>query len=295
MLPHYITQEKLHRFIAMSLEEDIGTGDHSSSACIPASALHHFSVIAKAPGVLAGVELAVAILHYLDKKICIEICKQDGETIDVGETIMHIQGATLMVLQAERLLLNCMQRMSGIATYTRKLRNIIHAVNPHTRLLDTRKTTPNFRMIEKWSVKIGGGENHRMGLYDLIMLKDNHIDTAGGITQAICRTQTYLKEKRYHQLNIEVETRNLQEVEETINAGGIYCIMLDNMPIPVMQKAVAMIAGRYKTEASGNINEKTIASVAACGVDYISVGTLTHSAKSIDISLSKRSEYGEKK
>ncbi|GAB3824793.1 carboxylating nicotinate-nucleotide diphosphorylase [Pontibacter rugosus] len=207
---------------------------------------------------------------------------QDGAGIKKGDVAFTVKGKAQSILTAERLVLNCMQRMSGIASYTHYLSSLIEGTG--AKLLDTRKTTPNFRMMEKWAVVIGGGHNHRYGLYDMVMLKDNHVDYAGGIREAITATQQYLKNKG-KDLKIEVETRTLQEVQEALETGGIHRIMLDNMSTDMMREAVAMIGGKYETEASGGITDETIRAVAECGVDYISVGALTHSIKSIDLSL----------
>jgi nicotinate-nucleotide pyrophosphorylase (carboxylating) len=280
--PHYLTPAAIQRFIQSALAEDIGDGDHSSLASVPASASRQARLLIKDTGVLAGIELAPLIFHTVDPGLVITPMLVDGTTVKHGDIGLTVSGKAQSILQAERLVLNCMQRMSGIATYTRQMVNLI--AHTHARLLDTRKTTPNFRLMEKWAVAIGGGQNHRFGLFDMVMLKDNHLDYAGGVTQAITATHRYLKETGKN-LQIVVETRNLKEVEEVLRIGGVTRIMLDNMPPEKMREAIALIDGRFPTEASGGITEHTIVAVAESGVDYISVGALTHSVKSLDISL----------
>ncbi len=282
MKPPYITQAFLDQFIASALQEDVGDGDHSSLAAIAADQESKARLLIKQDGVLAGVELADAIFKAIDKDLKIEYFKADGDLVKKGEEGFVVTGNTQSILKAERLVLNCMQRMSGIATKTHQLNQLIRHTS--ARLLDTRKTTPNFRLLEKWAVAIGGGQNHRIGLYDLIMLKDNHIDFAGGIAQAIQATKSYLQSTN-RSLRIEVETRSIDEVQQVLNEGGIDIIMLDNMSPQLMKEAVGLIDGRYETEASGGITGETIAAVAESGVDYISVGALTHSYESIDLSL----------
>lgn len=282
MKPPYITQAFLDQFISSALSEDVGDGDHSSLASIPANQTSSARLLIKQNGVLAGVKLADAIFMAIDKDLKVEYIKSDGDLVKKGEAAFVVTGNTRSILKAERLVLNCMQRMSGIATKTHKLNQLISHTS--AKLLDTRKTTPNFRLLEKWAVSIGGGKNHRIGLYDLIMLKDNHIDFAGGIAQAIKATQAYLTSTG-RDLRIEVETRSLDEVEEALNIGGIDIIMLDNMSPDLMKSAVELIDGQVETEASGGITEETIAAVAESGVDFISVGALTHSYESIDLSL----------
>jgi nicotinate-nucleotide pyrophosphorylase (carboxylating) len=280
--PTYLTEKSISDFIAMALAEDIGDGDHSSLASIPGDAQNQARLLVKGDGILAGVELAGYIFNAVDPTLQVEVLLQDGATIKYGDVALTVKGKAQSILTAERLVLNCMQRMSGIATYTHHLTELIKGTG--AKLLDTRKTTPNFRIMEKWAVVIGGGHNHRFGLFDMIILKDNHVDYAGGIKEAIVATQQYLQEKG-KDLRIEVETRNLNEVRQAIETGGIHRIMLDNMTPEMMREAVAMIGGKFETEASGGITETTIRSVAECGVDYISVGALTHSIKSIDLSL----------
>ncbi|WP_460925881.1 carboxylating nicotinate-nucleotide diphosphorylase [Pontibacter brevis] len=282
MRPTYLTEENIREFIARALAEDIGDGDHSSLAAIPADAQNQARLLIKGDGILAGVELATIIFNAVDPGLQVEVLLQDGAKVKYGDIGLTVKGKAQSILTAERLVLNCMQRMSGIATYTNSLLQLIEGTG--ARLLDTRKTTPNFRMMEKWAVVIGGGHNHRFGLYDMVMLKDNHVDYAGGIREAITATHRYLQEKG-KDLKIEVETRNLQEVKEALETGGIHRIMLDNMKPETMREAVNMIGGRYEVEASGGITETTIRAVAETGVDYISVGALTHSMKSLDISL----------
>ncbi|QHL88080.1 carboxylating nicotinate-nucleotide diphosphorylase [Nibribacter ruber] len=278
----YLTQESIQAFIRQALQEDVADGDHSSLAAIPASATNQAKLLVKDEGILAGVELAVAIFKEVDPTLRVEVLLQDGTPIKHGDVALTVHGKAQSILTAERLVLNCMQRMSGIATYTQSIVKLIEGTG--TRLLDTRKTTPNFRMMEKWAVLIGGGTNHRFGLFDMIMLKDNHVDYAGGIKPAIEATHAYLK-KLGKDLKIEVETRNIEEVREALEVGGIHRIMLDNFPVEKLKEAVDLIGGRVEVEASGGITEKTIRTVAETGVDFISVGALTHSNRSLDLSL----------
>jgi nicotinate-nucleotide pyrophosphorylase (carboxylating) len=280
--PAYITEDFLRHFIASALKEDIGDGDHSSLAAIPEDAKSRARLLVKDTGILAGVELAWKIFHTVDKDLMVEVNLADGSEIKPGDIVCTVSGASRSILAAERLVLNVMQRMSGIATQTRNLVNLIKGTK--SQLLDTRKTTPNFRLPEKWAVVIGGGHNHRIGLFDMIMLKDNHIDMAGGIKEAINRTNDYLRATG-KKLKIEIETRNLEEVKTVLAVGNVDIIMLDNMNTATMKEAVTLIGGKYKTEASGGITEGNIRSVAECGVDYISIGALTHSIKSLDLSL----------
>lgn len=282
MRPAYITHQFLKDFIADAFAEDVGDGDHSTLASIPASARSRAKLLVKDEGVLAGVELASSIFHQFDDSLKLDIKLQDGERIRKGDIAFVVEGSARSILTTERLVLNCMQRMSAIATLTSRLTSLIQGTR--AKLLDTRKTTPNFRLLEKWAVLIGGGQNHRIGLFDMIMLKDNHIDMAGGLERAILKTKDYLRATN-RKLKIEVETRNLKEVEEVLRIGGVDIIMLDNMAIDEMKRAVWLINGRYQTEASGGITEDTIRNVAECGVDFISVGALTHSVKSLDLSL----------
>ncbi len=279
---NYLSDLAINKFINNALVEDIGDGDHSTLAAVPENAQKKAQLIIKDDGLLAGISLAQKIFKVVDPDLSIEIKKEDGEKVNYGEIGFIVSGKAQSILTAERLVLNCMQRMSGIATLTAKLTALIN----HTKaqLLDTRKTTPNCRLIEKWAVKLGGGTNHRFGLFDMIMLKDNHIDFSGSITKAVQSTQLYLKENN-KQLKIEVEVRNLAEVKEALEVGGVDVIMLDNMSNAEMREAVQVIGNKCKTEASGGITEETIKAIAETGVDFISVGALTHSVKSMDISL----------
>lgn len=282
VVPDYISEDFLQSFISSALAEDIGDGDHSTLAAIPADATSRARLLVKDNGILAGVSLAKKIFQHYDSKLVVETYLTDGAVVKNGDIAFTVSGSARSLLTTERLVLNCMQRMSGIATKTRRLVEMVEGTN--VRLLDTRKTTPNFRLLEKWAVLVGGGGNHRLGLYDMIMLKDNHTDMAGGIRQAINRTKDYLRAQNKHLL-IEVETRNLDEVRQVLDSGGVDVIMLDNMSPEQMKDAIEIIGGRCKTEASGNITEETIRKVAECGVDYISIGALTHSVKSLDLSL----------
>lgn len=282
MKPPYITDDFLSGFIDAALREDVGDGDHSSLASIPAEATNKAILLVKDDGILAGVELARHIFRYGDPGLELEIHMRDGDRIKSGDIAFTVSGSSRSILMLERLVLNCMQRMSAIATKTNHFVSLIAGTNAE--LLDTRKTTPNFRLPEKWAVLIGGGKNHRMGLFDMIMLKDNHIDMAGGISAAINRTKDYLRAVN-KKLPVEIETRNLSEVKQVLDIGGVDIIMLDNMDPSTMREAVKMIGGRFKTEASGGVNENTIREIAECGVDYISVGALTHAVKSLDLSL----------
>jgi nicotinate-nucleotide pyrophosphorylase (carboxylating) len=278
----YLKPEYIHAFIKQALAEDIGEGDHSTLASVPAGKIAKARLLVKDNGILAGVEMAQHIFRTVDSELQLQILLQDGQAIQKGDIVLYAEGKAQSILQAERLVLNCMQRMSGIATHTRHLANKIK----HTKaqLLDTRKTTPNFRIAEKWAVKIGGGTNHRFGLFDMVMLKDNHIDYAGGIKQAIEQTKAYLQ-RAGKTLRIEVETRSLEELEEVLAVGGVDVIMLDNYSLDNMRTAVARVAGKVALEASGGITEATIVPIAETGVDFISVGALTHSAGSLDLSL----------
>lgn len=280
--PFYLTESAISEFIKSALAEDIGEGDHSTLASVPATVKSKARLLVKADGIIAGLALAEKIFNQYDPSLQITFHKKDGDQIRKGDIAFIVEGSAQSILSTERLVLNCMQRMSGIATYTVQLRQLI--ADSKAQLMDTRKTTPNFRLPEKWAVHIGGGKNHRYALYDMIMLKDNHIDMAGGIGQAIRNTNAYLTRLKIP-LKIEIETRSLAEVKEVLDAGGVDVVMLDNMSPAEMKKAVEMIAGRFKTEASGGITESNLKDVAASGVDYISVGALTHSVKSLDLSL----------
>ena len=278
----YLTQHRLSNFIKAALEEDLGDGDHSSLSCIPQDVQSKAQLIIKDNGIIAGLSLAEMIFHHVDPALNVEMLMKDGQSAKIGDIGLFVSGKAQSILGVERLMLNCMQRMSGIATYTHSLVELIAGTG--AKLLDTRKTTPNFRMLEKWAVAIGGGINHRFGLYDMIMLKDNHVDFAGGIEKAIKNCRDYLH-KNHLALKIEIETRNMEEVKEVIEVGGVDRIMLDNMSPAVMREAVGLIDRRFETEASGGITEATIRDIAETGVDFISVGALTHSTKSLDISL----------
>ena len=275
-------QKELELIISNAIREDVGDGDHSSLACIPASAQGKAKLLVKDEGIIAGVEFAKMIFHYVDKDMKVETFINDGERVKYGDVVFHFSGSSQSILKAERLVLNSMQRMSAIATKTKMFVDLLEGTN--TKILDTRKTTPGIRAIEKWSVKIGGGENHRFALYDMIMLKDNHNDFAGGIPQAIAKTKQYLIDNN-KDLKIIVEARNLDEVQQILDAGGVYRILLDNFDYETTKKAVAMIGDQSLTESSGNINEKTIRNYAECGVNYISSGALTHSVYNMDLSL----------
>jgi len=272
----------LQETIASAVKEDIGNGDYTSMACVPENAYGKAELLVKEPGIIAGVEIAKKIFEHIDPTLSVRDFIPDGNEINPGDIVLEVEGRARSILSAERLALNCMQRMSGIATYTRYLASLIK--DYPTQLLDTRKTTPNFRIFEKMAVAIGGGTNHRFGLDDMMMIKDNHIDYAGGIKQAINAANRFRKE---HNLSIplEIEARNLQELDEILAVGNIDRIMLDNFSFDDMRIAVNKINKRYQTEASGGINEHTIIEYAKCGVDYISVGALTHQIKSLDLSL----------
>ncbi len=280
--PPYVTPENLDHFISNALEEDIGEGDHSTLATLPPDLEQKAKLLVKEDCVLAGVDMAKEIFHYYDSHLELELLMEDGQEAKVGDIAFFVSGKAQSILTTERLALNCMQRMSGIATYTRNLANLI--THTQAQILDTRKTTPNFRMCEKWAVYIGGGINHRYGLYDMVMLKDNHIDFNGSITKAVNMTYDYLQEKNLD-LKIEVETRNLEEVNEALQTEKVDRIMLDNMSVDMMTEAVKFINKQCESEASGGITEETIVAVAETGVDYISLGAVTHSANNIDLSL----------
>ncbi|MFL9829413.1 carboxylating nicotinate-nucleotide diphosphorylase [Flavobacterium sp. ST-87] len=275
-------QNELQLLIANAIREDVGDGDHSSLACIPASAQGKAKLLVKDEGIIAGVAFAEMIFNYVDSDLKIETFIEDGAAVKFGDVVFYVSGSSQSILKAERMVLNSMQRMSAIATKTSNYARLLEGTN--TKILDTRKTTPGFRVAEKWAVKIGGGENHRFALYDMIMLKDNHIDFAGGITLAIAKTKEYLKENN-RDLKIIVEARDLNEVKEIVAAGGVYRILLDNFDYDMTREAVAFIGDSCLTESSGNINEDTIRNYAECGVDYISSGALTHSVYNMDLSL----------
>ncbi len=272
----------IDEFIRLALEEDLGDGDHTSLSTIPEGKSGVAQLLAKQQGILAGVDVARKVFKAVDPDTALEVYLEDGTAIKAGDVVFRVSGKAISLLSAERLALNFMQRMSGIATYTHFLNSLMEGL--HTKLLDTRKTTPNFRYFEKEAVRIGGGVNHRMGLYDMIMIKDNHVDFAGGIGNAIKATHQYLESKD-KKLKIEIEVRNLKELREVLETRGVDRIMLDNFSIADMTAAVEMVGGKYETEASGMITEGTIRKVAETGVDFISVGALTHQVKSLDLSL----------
>ena len=275
-------KNELHLIISNAIREDVGAGDFSSLACIPASAKGKAKLLVKDEGIIAGVAFAKMIFEYVDSELEIETLMNDGDAVKRGDVVFHVSGSSQSILKSERLVLNSMQRMSAIATKTQKYVQLLEGTN--AKVLDTRKTTPGFRACEKWAVKIGGGENHRFALYDMIMLKDNHNDFAGGITAAITKTKAYLKENNLD-LKIIVEARNLNEIEEILTNEGVFRILIDNFNYEDTRKAVAMIGHKCLTESSGNINEATIRNYAECGVNYISSGALTHSVYNMDLSL----------
>lgn len=279
---NYLEPSYIHHFIQTALAEDLGDGDHTSLSTIPSDAQGRARLLVKDTGILAGVELAKLIFAEVDPNLAVEVLLEDGTFITKGEIVLTVAGSSQSILKAERLVLNCMQRMSGIATYTASLVKLLEGTN--TKLLDTRKTTPNFRICEKWACKIGGAVNHRYALYDMILIKDNHVDYAGGIKNAITQANDYLKTTG-KDLQIEIEVRNLEELAEVLAIGQINRIMLDNFSFENLRKAVSMIDGKFMTEASGGINETTIREYAECGVDYISCGALTHHIASLDLSL----------
>lgn len=272
----------LNKLIELAVAEDIGDGDHTSLACIPKNTIGKAQLLVKENGILAGMEIAEKVFFSIDSSLKFTPLLKDGTPIKVGDVAFKVEGSSQSILKAERLVLNFMQRMSGIATKTNYYVSLLEGLP--TKILDTRKTTPGLREIEKMAVKIGGGQNHRMGLYDMIMIKDNHIDYAGGIENAIKTTQSYLKENNKF-LKIEIEARNLDELHQILSVGGVDIIMLDNFSYADLRTAVKLIDGNYKTEASGGITEKTIRNYAECGVDFISVGALTHQINSLDLSL----------
>ena len=275
-------QKELELIIKNAIREDVGSGDHTSLSCIPENATGKAKLLVKDEGIIAGVEFAKQIFTYVDADLKIETLIEDGTKVKFGDIVFYVSGKSQSILKAERLVLNAMQRMSAIATKTRFFADLLKGTK--TKVLDTRKTTPGIRAIEKWAVKIGGGENHRFALYDMIMIKDNHIDFAGGIEQAINKTKAYLT-KNNLDLKIIVEARSLDEIKEILNVGGVYRILIDNFNYEDTRKAVALIGDKCLTESSGGINEETIRKYAECGVDFISSGALTHSVYNMDLSL----------
>lgn len=278
----YLSEIAINSFIRLALSEDVGEGDHSSLSCIPLENTSTAILLAKADGVIAGISLSERIFLMVDEKLEFNTKKRDGNIIQMGDVVMEISGNSRSILKAERLVLNCMQRMSGIATLTSQYVKALAGTK--SKILDTRKTTPNFRLFEKWAVVIGGGQNHRYNLADMIMLKDNHIDCAGGIEKAVKNVNAYKKEKNLT-IGVEVETRDLEEVKQLLKCQGVQRIMLDNMTNEQMTEAVGLINGQMEVEASGGITLETIKGVAQTGVDFISVGALTHSYISLDLSL----------
>jgi len=270
------------RLIDLSFAEDIGDGDHTTLCCIPEDAMGKSHLLIKEDGILAGVEVAKKVFARFDPDMQVEVLMGDGSRVKKGDIAMIVSGRIRSLLQTERLMLNIMQRMSGIATMTN--RYVERLKGTHTRVLDTRKTTPGMRMLEKQAVKIGGGVNHRIGLFDMILLKDNHVDFSGGIANAINRCHAYLKEKSLN-LKIEIEVRSFDEIRQVMEVGGVDRIMLDNFSVENTRKAVEMIGGKYETESSGGITFDTIRDYAECGVDFVSVGALTHSVKGLDMSF----------
>jgi nicotinate-nucleotide pyrophosphorylase (carboxylating) len=277
-----ILKEDLMAFIKNALHEDIREGDHTSNSTVPENAQGRARLLVKDKGIVAGVELAELIFKTVDPNLEVEVLIKDGEPIEYGQIVLFVEGNDRSILTAERLVLNCMQRMSGIATVTNDIVKRLEGTK--CKVLDTRKTTPGFRLLEKWAVKLGGGVNHRFGLFDMILIKDNHVDYAGGIKNALFAAQKYLKEKNLN-LPIEIEVRNLTELEEALEVGGVVRIMLDNFDYQKTREALKIIDGRFPVESSGNINPQTVRAYADCGVDYVSMGYLTHSAKSLDLSL----------
>jgi len=275
-------KNEVQLIIANAIREDVGAGDYSSLACIPSDAVGKAKLLVKDNGVIAGVNFAKQVFHYVDSNLNVEILINDGSEVKFGDIAFYVEGSKQSILKAERIVLNAMQRMSAIATKTRSYVEILKGTN--TKILDTRKTTPGFRALEKWAVAIGGGVNHRFALYDMIMLKDNHIDFAGGITQAISTTKDYLK-KHDLDLQIVVEARDLNEIEEILENKGVHRILIDNFNYTDTQKAIKLIGDQCQTESSGGIDEVTLRFYAECGVNYISCGALTHSVSNMDLSL----------
>jgi nicotinate-nucleotide pyrophosphorylase (carboxylating) len=280
--PYYITADFLKRFISTALKEDIGEGDHTTLGCVPSSAKGKVVLLVKDTGIIAGVELARLIFKKLDASLKFKKFISDGALVRPGDKVFTVEGSSRSLLTGERLVLNCMQRMSGIATHTAALNTL--CAGTKAKVIDTRKTTPNFRLLEKWAVRIGGGANHRIGLYDMILIKDNHVEFSGGIAKAVNSVRAYLKKKK-KKLKIEVEVRNMQELQEVMQLENIDRVLLDNFTPEQMLTAVNYVGGKIPVEASGGINADTIGAYAATGVDFISVGALTHSIRSLDLSL----------
>lgn len=275
-------EKELELIISNAIREDVGDGDHSSLACIPKEAKGKAKLLVKEAGIIAGVEMAKRIFSYVDSALKVETLINDGETVKYGDVVFYVEGSSQSILKSERLVLNVMQRMSAIATKTKEFAKLLEGTK--TKILDTRKTTPGIRAIEKWAVKIGGGENHRFALYDMIMLKDNHIDFAGGISKAIEKTKNYLKENSLD-LKIIVEARSIEEIREILEHEGIHRILIDNFDFEETKKAVQLIGDKCQTESSGGINLESVRKYAECGVDYVSSGALTHSVYNMDLSL----------
>ena len=275
-------EKELDLIISNAIREDVGEGDHSSLACIPKEAKGKAKLLVKEAGIIAGVEMAKRIFSYVDADLKVETLINDGASVKYGDVVFFVEGSSQSILKSERLVLNVMQRMSAIATKTNEFAKLLEGTK--TKVLDTRKTTPGIRAIEKWAVKIGGGENHRFALYDMIMLKDNHIDFAGGVSKAIEKTKNYLK---VHNLDLKiiVEARSIEEIKEILEHKGIYRILIDNFDFEETRKAVELIGDKCQTESSGGINLETVKKYAECGVDYVSSGALTHSVYNMDLSL----------
>ena len=282
MISEALFEKELELIISNAIREDVGIGDHTSLSCIPKTSLGKAQLLVKEKGIIAGVSFAKKVFNYVDSNLKVETHINDGENVVVCDVVFHVSGSSQSILMAERLVLNAMQRMSAIATKTAYFVDLVKGTK--TKILDTRKTTPGIRALEKWAVKIGGGVNHRFALYDMIMIKDNHIDFAGGISQAISKTKNYLAEKNID-IKIIVEARSIDEIKEILSNEGVYRILIDNFNFEDTKKAVQLIGGSCLTESSGGITEKTIKKYAACGVDFISSGALTHSVCNLDLSL----------
>ncbi len=282
MISEALFEKELELIISNAIREDVGIGDHTSLSCIPKTSLGKAQLLVKEKGIIAGVSFAKKVFNYVDSNLKVETHINDGDNVVVGDVVFHVSGSSQSILMAERLVLNAMQRMSAIATKTAYFVDLVKGTK--TKILDTRKTTPGIRALEKWAVKIGGGVNHRFALYDMIMIKDNHIDFAGGISQAISKTKNYLAEKNID-IKIIVEARSIDEIKEILSNEGVYRILIDNFNFEDTKKAVQLIGGSCLTESSGGITEKTIKKYAVCGVDFISSGALTHSVCNLDLSL----------